>query len=93
MSSIAAILKEEILRLARKEVRRQTNVHKKASVQYRRDIAEMKRRRSGHRFYSIRTKSPTTAFLSETISQALAVVHGDSSRCQRTRLRSTEHRS
>jgi len=44
MSNIAAILKEEILRLARKEVRGQTNALKKASAQYRRDIAEMKRR-------------------------------------------------
>lgn len=44
MSNIAAILKEEILRLARKEIRRQTNVLRKASAQYRRDIAEMKRR-------------------------------------------------
>jgi len=44
MSNIAAVLKEEILRLARKEVRGQTNALKKASGQYRRDIAEMKRR-------------------------------------------------
>jgi len=44
MPNIATVLKEEILRLARKEVRRQTNVLKKASAQYRKDIAEMKRR-------------------------------------------------
>jgi len=36
-------LKEEILRLARKEIRRQTNILRKASAQYRRYIAEMKR--------------------------------------------------
>jgi len=44
MPNIAAVLREEILRLARKEIRRQTNVLRKASVQYRKDIAEMKRR-------------------------------------------------
>ncbi len=44
MPNIAAVLREEILRLARKEVRRQTNVLRKASAQYRKDIAEMKRR-------------------------------------------------
>jgi DNA-binding transcriptional regulator YiaG len=44
MPNIAAVLKEEIVRLARKEIRRQTNVLRKASAQYRKDIAEMKRR-------------------------------------------------
>jgi DNA-binding transcriptional regulator YiaG len=44
MPNIATVLKEEILRLARKEVRRQTNVLRKASAQYRKDIAEMNRR-------------------------------------------------
>jgi DNA-binding XRE family transcriptional regulator len=42
--NIATILKEEILRLARKEIRRQTNMLRKASAQYRKEIAEMKRR-------------------------------------------------
>ena len=44
MPNIAAVFKEEIVRLARKEIRRQTNVLRRASAQYRRDIAEMKRR-------------------------------------------------
>ena len=44
MPNIAAVLKEEIVRLARREIRRQTNALKKASAQYRKDIAEMKRR-------------------------------------------------
>ena len=44
MPNLTAVLREEILRLARREIRRQTNVLRKASVQYRRDIAEMKRR-------------------------------------------------
>jgi hypothetical protein len=41
MPSIAAVLKEEIVRLARKKIRTQTNVLRKASTQYRRDIAAM----------------------------------------------------
>ncbi len=44
MPNIATVLKEEILRLARKEARRQTGALKKASAQYRKDIAEVKRR-------------------------------------------------
>jgi DNA-binding transcriptional regulator YiaG len=44
MPNIAAVFKEEIVRLARKEIRRQTNVLRRASAQYRKDIAEMKRR-------------------------------------------------
>jgi len=44
MPNIAAVLREEIIRLARKEIRKQTNVLRKASAQYRKDIAEMKRR-------------------------------------------------
>ena len=44
MPNIASVLKDEILRLARKEARRETNALKKSSAQYRRDIAELKRR-------------------------------------------------
>ena len=44
MPNIASILKEEILRLARKEVRNELASLKKASAQYRSDIAELKRR-------------------------------------------------
>jgi DNA-binding XRE family transcriptional regulator len=47
MPNIAAVLREEIVRLARKEIRRQTSVLRRASAQYRKDIAEMKRRVSG----------------------------------------------
>jgi DNA-binding transcriptional regulator YiaG len=43
MPSIAAVLKEEISRLARREIRSETTSLKKASSQYRRDIAELKR--------------------------------------------------
>ena len=46
MPNITSVLTEEILRLARKETRKQTNALKKASAQSRKDIAEMKRRLS-----------------------------------------------
>ena len=43
MANIAAVLKDEISRIARKEIRSETAVVKKASAQYRREIAELKR--------------------------------------------------
>jgi DNA-binding transcriptional regulator YiaG len=43
MPDLAAALKAEIQRLARKEVKAQTAVTRKASSQHRRDIAELKR--------------------------------------------------
>ena len=44
MPNIASILKEEIVRLARKELRSETEGLKKASAQYRSEIAALKRR-------------------------------------------------
>ncbi len=44
MPNIAAVLKEEIARVARKELRGETERFKKASAQYRSDIAALKRR-------------------------------------------------
>jgi DNA-binding transcriptional regulator YiaG len=44
MPNIAAVLKEEIRRLARKEVKSCTNTTKQAVAQYRREIARLKRR-------------------------------------------------
>jgi DNA-binding transcriptional regulator YiaG len=44
MSSFADQLKSEISRIARKEVRAETKVLKKANAQYRADIAALKRR-------------------------------------------------
>lgn len=44
MPNIASVLKEEIARVARKEFRRETEGLKKASAQYRSDIAALKRR-------------------------------------------------
>ena len=43
MPNIATVLKDEIVRLARKELRSQTDGLKKASTQHRRDIAALKR--------------------------------------------------
>jgi DNA-binding transcriptional regulator YiaG len=44
MPNIASVLKEEILRLARKEVRTETENLKKAVAQFRSDIAGLKKR-------------------------------------------------
>lgn len=44
MANIASLLKAEISRIARKEVRTETQTLKKASAQYRSDIAALKRR-------------------------------------------------
>ena len=44
MPNIASVLKEEIARVARKEVRADTQQLKKASAQHRSDIAALKRR-------------------------------------------------
>lgn len=43
MPNLASVLKDEIRRLARKEVRSDVGVTKRASAQHRRDIAELKR--------------------------------------------------
>ena len=44
MANIASVLKEEISRLARKEVRSETENLKKSSAQYRSELAALKRR-------------------------------------------------
>jgi DNA-binding transcriptional regulator YiaG len=46
MANIAVTLRQEITRLARREIRSQTQGLRKASAQYRRDIAELKRHAS-----------------------------------------------
>jgi DNA-binding transcriptional regulator YiaG len=43
MPNIAAVLKDEIRRLAKKEIKAQVGSTKKAAAQYRRDIARLKR--------------------------------------------------
>lgn len=44
MPNFASVLKDEIVRLARKEIRREVEGLKKASAQYRTEIAALKRR-------------------------------------------------
>jgi DNA-binding transcriptional regulator YiaG len=44
MPNIASVMKEEVSRLVRKELRRETEGLKRASTQYRSDIAALKRR-------------------------------------------------
>jgi len=44
MSNVASVLKEEIARVARKEIRRETFALKKSSTTYRSEIAALKRR-------------------------------------------------
>ncbi len=44
MPNLAHVLKDEIRRLARKEIKAELGSARKASAQYRRDIAELKRR-------------------------------------------------
>jgi DNA-binding transcriptional regulator YiaG len=44
MANLAATIKEEIQRLARKEIKAQTGSTKQAVAQYRREIAQLKRR-------------------------------------------------
>ena len=44
MSNIASVLRDEIARVARKEIRRETAILKKASTTYRSEIAALKRR-------------------------------------------------
>ena len=44
MPNIASVLKDEVLRLARKEVRKEVEGLKNASANYRSEIAELKRR-------------------------------------------------
>ena len=43
MPNIAGVLKEEIRRLAKKEIKAQVGKTQRAAVQYRRDIAKLKR--------------------------------------------------
>ena len=47
MPNIASVLKEEITRLVRKELKSETEAIKKASGRYRSEIAELKRRIAG----------------------------------------------
>lgn len=76
MPNLGAILKEEIRRLTRKELRQQTNALVKASAQYRREIATLKRQ--------VRTLERTVDFLGRQERRRLggkpAVEHAEGAR-------------
>jgi DNA-binding transcriptional regulator YiaG len=65
MPNLAAAIKEEILRLAKKEVKSQTGATKQAVAQYRRDIANLKRQ--------VRTQEQKIAFLETQEKKRLEV--------------------
>ncbi|MDA8094911.1 MAG: helix-turn-helix domain-containing protein [Sterolibacterium sp.] len=54
MSNIAAVLRQEITRLARREARSLTRALQKASFQFRKDIAELKRQNAKARAEIVR---------------------------------------
>jgi len=88
MPNIATVLKEEILRLARKEIRNQTSILKKMSAQYRIDIAEMKRRMSDLQ----RKITPLQKQVLKSVSSQPAEVDGEHVRFTAKGLRSQRKR-
>jgi DNA-binding transcriptional regulator YiaG len=88
MPNISTVLKEEILRLARKEIRKQTSVLRKASAQYRKDIAEMKRRVSDLH----RELTPLERQVLRNVPSQTAEVHADRVRFTAKGLRSQRKR-
>lgn len=63
MANFASLLKTEISRIARKEIRAETEALKKASAQYRSDIVALKRRlaEQGRLIAKLRKNKPTAA--------------------------------
>src|SRR3990172_4647942 len=72
MPNIAVTFRQEITRLARREIRSQTQGLRKASAQFRRDIAQLKRHAS-------KLKSEV-AHLERRIGEAPQVTEADSAR-------------
>ena len=73
MSNVASVLKEEIARVARKEIRRETSSLKRSSTTYRSEIAGLKRRvheleRQLRRVGRSKESSPASAANEDTIS-------------------------
>ena len=79
MSKIANMLKQEITRLARKEVNAGTRALRKSNAQYRRDIAELKRQiaelhrrlKDAERREKRRTESPAASEQAESVAENL----------------------
>jgi DNA-binding transcriptional regulator YiaG len=88
MPNIASVMKEEIARLVRKELRRETERLKKASTQYRSDIAALKRRVTAleqalSRFEKQAAKSATVPVVSDGRTAARFSAKGLHSQRQR----------
>ena len=59
MPNIASVMKGEILRLSRKEVRKELESLKKAAAQFRSDIASLKRTVAGLEKLNLRLQEPS----------------------------------
>jgi DNA-binding transcriptional regulator YiaG len=92
MQNFAAALKEEIRRLARKEIRAQISAMKRAVGQYRHDIARIKRQLAGCQRQLARVEAGAVRGRRETVSDDAALqprnrFSSRSVRAQRKRLR------
>lgn len=74
MPNIASLLKEETVRLARKEVRNETTGLKKASAHFRAEIAALKRRVSAIEKQLVKVGKQATKAILETAPEANARV-------------------
>ena len=68
MPNIAAILRQEISRLARKEIRHQTQTLRRAATQYRKDIAQLKRNAAKLQSEIARLERQVGGFISPPVS-------------------------
>jgi hypothetical protein len=78
MPNVAALLKEEITRLSRREVRRQMAGMKKASAQYRRRIAALRRQIGSlaRQLSILRTRGLERASVAATATEGADAIRG-----------------
>lgn len=88
MPNIAAVLKNEISRLARKEARKQTDALRRTSAQYRKDIADLKRQLSDLQ----RKVAPLEKHVLRKVSSQAPDIDGDRVRFTAKGLRSHRQR-
>jgi DNA-binding transcriptional regulator YiaG len=76
MANLASVLKSEIARLARKEIRNETSAMRKATTQYRTDIAELKRvvKKQQQRIALLESKEAKRSNTAKTSTQDLGRV-------------------
>jgi DNA-binding transcriptional regulator YiaG len=90
MPNIAAVLKDEIRRLAKKEVKAYTSATRQAVVRYRKDIAQLKRlvqeQQKRIAFFAAQRQGETVAAAAEEDPLAAARYSARSVRAQRKRL-------